>query len=164
MAKYKVLVVDDDRKIVDLVQKYLERDGYQVLVAYDGLAALETARRARPDLIVLDLLLPNLEGLDVCRILRAESRVPIIMLTARTTEEDRLAGLEIGADDYVTKPFFERLYRADKSRSRATGGAGLGLTIAKQLVEAHGGRIWAQSTEGCGSIFSFTLPCTEVKQ
>jgi len=108
MAKCKVLVVDDDRNIVDLVRLYLERDGYQVLVAYDGLEALRLARQKRPDLIVLDLLLPEVDGLDVCRILQAESRVPIIMLTAKTTEEDKLIGLEMGADDYVTKPFSPR--------------------------------------------------------
>jgi DNA-binding response OmpR family regulator len=108
MAKYKILVVDDDRNIVDLVRLYLERDGYQVLVAYDGLEALRLARQRHPDLIVLDLLLPEVDGLDVCRILQTESKVPIIMLTAKTTEEDKLIGLELGADDYVTKPFSPR--------------------------------------------------------
>jgi two-component system alkaline phosphatase synthesis response regulator PhoP len=108
MTKCKILVVDDDRNIVDLVQLYLERDGYQVLVAYDGLEALKLARQRRPDLIVLDLLLPEVDGLDVCRILQTESDVPIIMLTAKTTEEDKLIGLELGADDYVTKPFSPR--------------------------------------------------------
>ncbi|MDY7040343.1 MAG: response regulator transcription factor [Chloroflexota bacterium] len=108
MAKRKVLVVDDNPKIVDLVRLYLEKDGYRVFVAYDGLEALELARQKRPDLIVLDLLLPELDGLDVCRILQAESEVPIIMLTAKTTEEDKLVGLELGADDYITKPFSPR--------------------------------------------------------
>ena len=108
MTKSKILVVDDDRKIVDLVRLYLERDGYRVLVAYDGLKALELARQRRPDLIVLDLLLPEVDGLDVCRILQTESKVPIIMLTARTTEADKLFGLDLGADDYVTKPFSPR--------------------------------------------------------
>ena len=105
----KILVVDDDRKIVELVRLYLEKDGYRVLVAYDGLKALELARQRRPDLIVLDLMLPQLDGLDVCRILRGEgNKVPIIMLTAKTTEEDKLVGLDLGADDYVTKPFSPR--------------------------------------------------------
>ena len=108
MTKRKILVVDDDHKIVDIVRLYLEKDGYRVLVAYDGLAALELARQKQPDLIVLDLMLPGMDGLDVCRILRTESEVPIIMLTARTTEEDKLVGLELGADDYVTKPFSPR--------------------------------------------------------
>jgi len=108
MTKSKILIVDDDHKIVDLVRLYLERDGYRVFVAYDGLRALELARQKRPDLIVLDLLLPEVDGLDVCRILQNESRVPIIMLTAKTTEADKLIGLDLGADDYVTKPFSPR--------------------------------------------------------
>jgi len=108
MTKSKILMVDDDRKIVELVKLYLERDGYRVLVAYDGLRALELARQKRPDLIVLDLLLPEVDGLDVCRILQTESKVPIIMLTAKTTEADKLIGLDMGADDYVTKPFSPR--------------------------------------------------------
>ncbi len=100
----KILVVDDDRKIVDLVKMYLEKDGYRVVAAYDGRSALDLARRERPALIVLDLLLPEMDGRDVCRALRAESSVPIIMLTARAEDSDKLVGLELGADDYVTKP------------------------------------------------------------
>jgi DNA-binding response OmpR family regulator len=103
-----ILVVDDDKKIVDLVTLYLKRDGYGVLAAYDGQEALEVARRRQPDLIVLDLMLPELDGTDVCRLLRSESRVPIIMLTARSTDDDKLRGLDLGADDYVTKPFNPR--------------------------------------------------------
>jgi DNA-binding response OmpR family regulator len=103
-----ILVVDDDKKIVDLVALYLKRDGYSVLTAYDGQEALDVARRKQPDLVVLDLLLPELEGTDVCRLLRAESAVPIIMLTARSTDDDKLRGLDIGADDYMTKPFNPR--------------------------------------------------------
>ncbi len=104
----RILIVDDDRKTAELIRMYLERDGYQPLVAHDGRQALELARQRRPDLIVLDLMLPMVDGLDVCRILRAESRVPIIMLTARTTEDDKLLGLDLGADDYITKPFSPR--------------------------------------------------------
>ena len=104
----KILVVDDDRKTVNLIKLYLEKDGYRVLTAHDGRQALELTRQRRPDLIVLDLMLPQMDGLDVCRILRAESKVPIIMLTARTTEEDKLLGLDLGADDYVSKPFSPR--------------------------------------------------------
>lgn len=103
-----ILVVDDDRKTVDLVRLYMENEGYQVYSAHDGKSALETARRIKPDLIVLDLMLPRIDGLEICRILRADSGVPIIMLTARTTEEDKLTGLELGADDYLTKPFSPR--------------------------------------------------------
>lgn len=105
MADKKVLVVDDDAKTVELVKLYLDRDGYQVLTAYDGVEALRLAREGYPDLIVLDLMLPDIDGLEICRTLRRESDVPIIMLTARTTDRDKLAGLDLGADDYVTKPF-----------------------------------------------------------
>ena len=105
MAGKRVLVVDDDVKTVELVKLYLNRDGYRVLSAYDGIEALRLAREGHPDLIVLDLMLPGLDGLQVCQALRAESEVPIIMLTARTTDQDRLTGLDLGADDYVTKPF-----------------------------------------------------------
>lgn len=104
----KILVVDDDSKTVELIKLYLEKDGYQVLAAYDGRQALELARQKQPDLIVLDLMLPQVDGLDVCRVLRSESKIPIIMLTAKTTEEDKLLGLDLGADDYVTKPFSPR--------------------------------------------------------
>src|SRR5689334_15651233 len=104
----RILIVDDDRKTAELIRLYLERDGYQPLLAHDGRQALELARQKRPDLIVLDLMLPIVDGLDVCRILRAESRIPMIMLTARTTEDDKLLGLDLGADDYVTKPFSPR--------------------------------------------------------
>jgi DNA-binding response OmpR family regulator len=107
-VSYKILVIDDDKKIVELIRLYLQKDGYDVLVAYDGREALDIARQKKPDLVVLDLMLPVIDGLDVCRILRAESKVPIIMLTARTTESDKLLGLDLGADDYVTKPFSPR--------------------------------------------------------
>jgi two-component system alkaline phosphatase synthesis response regulator PhoP len=108
MTGKRVLVVDDDVKTVELVKLYLSRDGYKVLSAYDGTEALRLARENRPDLIVLDLMLPGVDGLEVCRTLRNESDVPIIMLTARTTDEDKLTGLGLGADDYVSKPFSPR--------------------------------------------------------
>jgi DNA-binding response OmpR family regulator len=103
-----ILVIEDDHKTVELIRLYLEKDEYRVLAANDGRAGLETARRARPDLIILDLMLPRMDGLEVCRLLRMESDTPIIMLTARTTEDDKLTGLDLGADDYVTKPFSPR--------------------------------------------------------
>jgi DNA-binding response OmpR family regulator len=105
MTGKKVLVVDDDAKTVELVKLYLNRDGYRVLTAYDGLEALRLARESHPNLIVLDLMLPGMDGLEICRTLRDESDVPIIMLTAMATDQDRLKGLDLGADDYVTKPF-----------------------------------------------------------
>src|SRR5437868_14549656 len=101
----KVMVVDDEPKIVQLARDYLEHAGFAVVVAHDGEAALATARAQKPDLVVLDLGLPELDGLDVARTLRRESNVPIVMLTGRSEESDKLVGLEIGADDYVTKPF-----------------------------------------------------------
>ncbi len=104
MAK-KILVVDDEKRIVEILQAYLERDGYRVITAYDGRSALELARSNSPDLIILDLMLPEVSGWDVCRELRRESEVPIIMLTARDDTTDKIIGLELGADDYVAKPF-----------------------------------------------------------
>tara|TARA_Y100000590_G_C15335816_1_gene869527 strand:+ start:31 stop:720 length:690 start_codon:yes stop_codon:yes gene_type:complete len=103
-----VLIVEDDRATSDLIDMYLKRDGYKVIVAYDGLEGLRMARDANPNLIVLDLSLPGMGGKEVCETLRGESDIPIVMVTARVEEEDRLAGLDLGADDYVTKPFSPR--------------------------------------------------------
>jgi DNA-binding response OmpR family regulator len=100
-----VLVVDDEPKIAQIARDYLERARFRVITAPDGAAALQTAAREHPDLIVLDLRLPDIDGLDVARAIRKESNVPIIMLTARGEEADKLIGLELGADDYMTKPF-----------------------------------------------------------
>ena len=100
-----ILVVDDEPTLVATLKYNLERESFRVLEAVDGEAALEAARSGHPDLIVLDLMLPGLSGLEVCRILRKETRVPIIMLTAKDAEVDKIVGLETGADDYVTKPF-----------------------------------------------------------
>jgi two-component system alkaline phosphatase synthesis response regulator PhoP len=105
VAVATILVVDDEPRIVQLVRDYLEHGGFTVLVASNGAAALRTARTGRPDLVILDLGLPGLDGLDVARALRRDGEVPIIMLTARTEESDKLVGLELGADDYLTKPF-----------------------------------------------------------
>ncbi len=104
----QILVVDDDREIVRLVQAYLEQYGYEVLVAYDGETALHVLRRERPDLMLLDLMLPRRDGRDVTRVVRSDAglaALPIIMLTARVEDHDKIIGLELGADDYVTKPF-----------------------------------------------------------
>lgn len=108
MPGKKILVVDDDIRTVELVKLYLNRDSYRVITATDGIEALRLARESNPDLIVLDLMLPGIDGLEICRTLRNESDVPIIMLTAMTTDDDRLRGLDLGADDYVTKPFSPR--------------------------------------------------------
>ena len=106
--KITVLVVDDDVKVVDTIARYLEHGGMSAVRAHTGIEALGIAREVRPDLIVLDRMLPELDGLSVCRILRSESSVPIIMLTAKAAEHERLEGLDLGADDYVVKPFSPR--------------------------------------------------------
>ncbi len=103
-----ILVVDDEPKVARLARDYLEKNGFRVLVASDGPTALTLARRERPALVVLDLLLPGMDGREVCRALRRESDVPIIMLTALAEESDQIAGLELGADDYIVKPFSPR--------------------------------------------------------
>lgn len=103
-----VLVVEDDRNLLDTLRYNLKNEGYEVFTAADGAAAVDIARREKPDLIVLDVMLPVMSGLEVCRIIRKEMTVPILMLTARAEETDKIVGLEIGADDYVTKPFSVR--------------------------------------------------------
>ena len=103
-----VVIIEDDKDTAEIVRMYLARDGHRVLVANDGIRGLELARESSPDLVVLDLMLPGINGMQICRELREESDVAIVMLTARVGEEDRLAGLELGADDYVTKPFSPR--------------------------------------------------------
>ena len=107
----RILVVDDDRSIVKVLRGYLEQSGYQVLTAYDGEAALRTLRRERPDLVVLDLMMPGCDGWEITRLVRADSALaslPIILLTARVDDGDKIFGLELGADDYITKPFNAR--------------------------------------------------------
>ncbi|SDS72515.1 response regulator transcription factor [Actinoplanes derwentensis] len=103
-----VLVADDDPRQAELVRRYLTADGHETVVVHDGRAALDLARRLRPDLLVLDVMMPELDGLHVCRTLRAESDILVLMLTARTSEDDLLLGLELGADDYLTKPYGPR--------------------------------------------------------
>jgi DNA-binding response OmpR family regulator len=159
MTKTKILVVDDDPKIVELIRLYLEKDGYWVLAAYDGLEALALARQRCPDLILLDLLLPEMDGLDVCHILSTESEVPIIMLTAKATDEDKLVGLELGADDYITKPFNPRevvarvravLRRAGQEEAQAPSTLGFGdmeIDCRCHEVRIRGERLGLTPTE-----------------
>lgn len=128
----RVLVVDDEVQIVRVLRGYLEKAGFTVLTAHDGEDALRIARQESPDLVVLDLMLPGMDGLDVCRVLRRESNVPIIMLTARVEETDRIIGLELGADDYVTKPFSPREIVA---RVRAVLRRSLGAGMAPESEE-----------------------------
>jgi two-component system alkaline phosphatase synthesis response regulator PhoP len=119
----RILIVDDERKLVQGLVGYFRQAGFETLTAYDGRTALELARRDHPDLIVLDLMLPELDGMEVCKQIRRSSAVPIIMLTARVEEADMLIGLELGADDYITKPFSGRevVARARAVLRRANG-------------------------------------------
>ena len=140
-----ILVVDDEPRIVKQARDYLERSSFRVVTAADGKNALFVARRDRPDLIVLDLNLPEMDGLDVCRALRRDSNVPIIMLTARVDETDRLIGLELGADDYITKPFSPRelVARVRAVLRRVQGGVhSPGLIRADELeIDLKGHRV-----------------------
>jgi len=104
----KVLVVEDDQTLMGVFKYNLSKEGYSVVSAGDGVQALEIARREKPDIVLLDIMLPKLDGLEVCRILRKESSVPVLMLTAKGEEVDRVVGLELGADDYMVKPFSMR--------------------------------------------------------
>ena len=108
MVSGRIVVAEDDPKQARMLKLYLEREGHSVIVAEDGLAAVEAIRRRSPDLVLLDMMMPELDGLDVCRVVRAESDVPIIMITARNDEDDMLRGLDLGADDYITKPYRPR--------------------------------------------------------
>src|SRR6185295_6616382 len=108
MPSEKILIVEDEKDLVKLLQYNLEQQNYQVSTAFDGQAALATFRKEKPDLILLDIMIPKMDGLEVCRAVRQESKVPIIMLTAKKEELDKVLGLELGADDYMTKPFSVR--------------------------------------------------------
>ena len=105
MANEKILIVDDDKNICDLLRLYLEKEGYKVVIAPDGLKGVEEFRACQPSLVLLDVMLPGMDGWGVCRTIRAESKTPIIMLTAKSETEDKVQGLKQGADDYITKPF-----------------------------------------------------------
>ncbi len=104
----KILIIEDEPAIVELVQLYLEKEGYETLTANDGIEGLVMVKRAHPDLVILDLMLPELDGWEVCKRLRSDTDIPIIMLTARSDDVDKIVGLELGADDYVAKPFNPR--------------------------------------------------------
>ena len=130
-----VLVVDDDPTVSEVVARYLVREGYEVEIAGDGFAALDRAHACWPDLVVLDLMLPGLDGLEVCRRLREQGPVPVIMLTARGDEDDLVVGLELGADDYVSKPFSPReLISRVKAVLRRAQAAGISLPSPEELV------------------------------
>ena len=128
--KKTVLIVEDEKNIVDIIRFNLQRTGYNTLEAYDGEAGLAMAREKKPDLILLDVMMPKMMGFDVCRALRAEGdNVPVIILTAREEEEDKILGLEIGADDYITKPFSMREMLSAPAAEDNAMSAGGGITI-----------------------------------
>ncbi|HEY7127594.1 MAG TPA: response regulator transcription factor [Ktedonobacterales bacterium] len=126
MAGELILIIEDETTIVRLLRLYLEQAGYRVLAANDGITGLETHARERPNLVILDLMLPGLDGLEVCRRIRAWAKTPIVMLTARQSEDDRVQGLELGADDYIAKPFSTRevVSRVRAVLRRSQGDAG----------------------------------------
>lgn len=159
-----ILVVDDEPRIVKQARDYLEQGGFRVVTAADGPTALALARHERPDLVVLDLNLPGMDGLDVCRALRRSSDVPIIMLTARVEETDRLIGLELGADDYITKPFSPRelVARIRAVLRRVQGGvrqAGL-IRAAGLEIDLNGHRVSRDGTPVGLSRTEFNLLAT----
>ncbi len=141
---FKVLIVDDEPSIVELVRFTLEKEGFRTEAATDGHQALEAVERSRPDLVLLDLMLPGIDGLDVCRQLRQKARIPIIMLTAKATEVDKVVGLELGADDYITKPFSPRelvarvraVLRRSQARAEASAAEGGAQPAAGQELRA----------------------------
>ena len=153
--RVRILVVDDEPPIVELVRGYLERDGYEVLVAADGPSAIQSARAVGPDVIVLDLMLPGLDGIEVCRQVRTFSDAYILMLTARAEEVDRIVGLSVGADDYLVKPFSPRelvarvkaLLRRPRTSVAATLPAGLEIDEARHQVRIDGTLVELTATE-----------------
>lgn len=163
MSQEKVLVVDDEEKITKVVKSYLEREGYEVLTVHDGRKALDTTREEELDLIVLDLMLPKLAGEEVCKRIRSKSDLPILMLTAKTAEEERIKGLNIGADDYLVKPFSPRelvarvraILRRAGEKQEATAeilsfeksGKELVIDNLKHEVEFEGERVELTATE-----------------
>ena len=168
-AGARILVVDDDEATVDLVRLYLERDKYQVSVAYDGRVALEMAGRGGFDLVVLDWMLPGVDGITVCEQLRATSEVPVIMLTARVQESDKLLGLSSGADDYLTKPFSPRELAARVGvvlrRARGNRGGEDGQLQSGPIhIDMLQHQAWADGIEVTLTPTEFKLLCTLVRE
>ena len=154
----KILIIEDEAELVKVLRSYLEKAGYQVLSAYRGDTGLETWKSARPDLVILDLNLPGLDGLDVARAIRKQNETPIIMVTARVEETDKLIGLELGADDYVTKPYSPRevvarvktvLRRAGRTQpvSQVIRAADLEIDMASYTVARNGQQVDLTPTE-----------------
>ncbi|WP_066314353.1 response regulator transcription factor [Bacillus sp. FJAT-29814] len=146
----KILIVDDERRIVEVLEAYLEREGYEIHSADNGIDALKKAKTVSPDLIILDLMLPDISGEEVCRLVRKESDVPIIMLTAKSAEDDRINGIVMGADDYITKPFsprevvvrvqaiLRRIKKPEKVERLEFNGRKLSIDLEKKEVTANG--------------------------
>ena len=159
MMKQRILVVDDDKEVVRLMRAYLEQAGYEVLVAYDGETAVHNLRREKPDLMLLDLMLPDRDGWDITRLVRGDpalAHMPIIMLTARVEDTDKIIGLEIGADDYVTKPYNPREVVARvRARLRSPGAhqpqtlrvGGLEMDVERREVRIDGRSVELTPTE-----------------
>jgi len=152
---YRVLIVDDEPSIVELVRFTLEKEGFQCDVAFDGPKALEMVERTKPDLVVLDLMLPGLDGLEVCRRIRQRASVPIVMLTAKASEVDKVVGLELGADDYVTKPFSPRelvariravlrRFQAAREASQQPESAGSELRVGDVVMDVARHQVWVK--------------------
>ncbi len=144
----RILVVDNDRSIVKVLSAYLEQSGYQVLPAYDGEMAIHVLRRERPDLVILDLMMPNRDGWEVTQIVRADqslSSTPIIMLTARVEDTDKIVGLQLGADDYITKPFNPREVVRAGEVAAAPGAAGPIAWRGAACVEHRGFKAGSRS-------------------
>jgi two-component system alkaline phosphatase synthesis response regulator PhoP/two-component system response regulator ResD len=142
----RILVVDDEKNIVELAKLYLRQEGYDVITAADGAAALEQCRAERPDLVVLDIMLPQIDGWEVCRRLRQAGRIPIIMLTARSDDVDKIVGLELGADDYMVKPFNPRelvaRVKAVLRRSEGTLGQPAALNLGNLRIDTARREVW----------------------
>lgn len=146
----KILLVDDERRIIEVLEAYLEREGYEIHSADNGIDALKKVRTISPDLIILDLMLPDISGEEVCRLVRKESDVPILMLTAKSAEDDRINGIVMGADDYLTKPFsprevvvrvqaiLRRVKKSEKVERLEFNGAKLAIDLMKKEVTVNG--------------------------
>ncbi len=155
----RIVVAEDDAQQASIVKLYLEQDGYSVVVVEDGLAALEAVRAREPDLLILDVMMPKLDGLDVCRVLRQESDLPILLLTARVEEEDILVGLDLGADDYLTKPYrprelmarvralLRRTARGARDEQQVVRFADLEIDRGRRAVTSEGGSVSLTAAE-----------------
>jgi two-component system alkaline phosphatase synthesis response regulator PhoP len=159
MPKQRILVVDDDKQVVRLMRAYLEQAGYEVLAAYDGETAVHALRREKPDLVLLDLMLPDRDGYDITRLVRGDpslAKIPIIMLTARVEDTDKIIGLELGADDYVTKPYNPRevvarvrarLRSQESYQPRVLRAGGLEMDVERRQVLMEGEPVELTPTE-----------------